>query len=137
MVKIGYSTKDPALRATELDGTGVPYPFIVEYDVLVEDPRDVEQATHRLLFHVHENKEFFKTSIEIAVEMIRQSIVVQGKTPIVETHGMKLTALRIREEQLVLLRLQAERLESVRLKGERELVTVRLKFLQQEIVFSL
>lgn len=29
--KIGFTLKDPELRAKELDSTGVPYPFIVEY----------------------------------------------------------------------------------------------------------
>ena len=35
LIKIDFSTKDPANRATELSGdSGVPTPFVVEYQVL-------------------------------------------------------------------------------------------------------
>ncbi len=87
LVKVGFSTKDPGQRAAELDGTGVPFPYVVAYDVLVEEPRDVEQAVHQLLRHAHANKEFFKTSVAGAVEAIRLAIFTQGKVAIVETGG--------------------------------------------------
>ena len=47
--KIGFSTKDPVLRAEELSHTGSPHPYTVVYDALVENARDIEQAVHRLL----------------------------------------------------------------------------------------
>jgi T5orf172 domain len=46
LLKIGFSTKDPALRALELDSTGVPHPYVVVYDALVREPRDIEQRVH-------------------------------------------------------------------------------------------
>jgi hypothetical protein len=95
LVKIGYSTKDPALRAAELDGTGVPFSFIVEYDVLVENPREVEQETHRQLKDVHANKEFFQTTIVEAVKAIRRVIAAQGKVLLVETEGEILKSLSV------------------------------------------
>ena len=49
LVKVGYTTKDPELRADELNHTGSPYPYIVEYEVLIEDPYQVEQRVHRRL----------------------------------------------------------------------------------------
>ncbi len=64
IVKIGFSTKDPSLRASELQGTGNPEPFVVEYDVLVIDPRDIEQHVHRKLSHCHYSKEFFKIGLD-------------------------------------------------------------------------
>jgi hypothetical protein len=35
ILKIGYSTKDPEIRANDLHTTGVPYRYVVEYDALV------------------------------------------------------------------------------------------------------
>ncbi|MDP3007730.1 MAG: DUF1566 domain-containing protein [Methylococcales bacterium] len=73
LLKVGFSTKDPELRAQELHTTGVPHRFVVEYDVLVNEPTDIEQAAHNLLKNYHENKEWFNCSIETAVMAIRQS----------------------------------------------------------------
>jgi len=85
IVKIGFSTKDPLLRANELQGTGNPEPFVVEYDVLVIDPREVEQQVHRKLSHCHYSKEFFKIGLNDAIDAIKKVIVEQGKTPLHET----------------------------------------------------
>lgn len=93
LVKVGYSTKDPALRAAELDGTGVPYPYVVEYDALVENPRDIEQAAHRLLWESHANKEFFETDVMTAVQAIRQAASNAGRQLLLETEGEKLKSL--------------------------------------------
>ncbi len=73
LVKVGFSTKDPELRANELHTTGVPYRFVVEYDALVNEPRDVEQKTHVLLKAYHENKEWFRCDIATAIIAIRQA----------------------------------------------------------------
>lgn len=71
LVKVGFSTKDPELRALELNNTGNPHPYKVEYDVLVNEPRKIEQTAHDFLKSYHENKEWFNCSIEIAIEAIR------------------------------------------------------------------
>ena len=73
LVKVGYSTKDPVLRAKELDGTGVPHAFEVVYDALVSDPREVEQRAHKLLAEFREGKEWFRCSVDAAVRAIKQS----------------------------------------------------------------
>jgi hypothetical protein len=75
LVKVGFSTKDPDLRAAELNNTGNPHPYKVEYEVLVNEPRNVEQIAHRLLKNkdLHENKEWFNCSIELAVVAIREA----------------------------------------------------------------
>ena len=86
LVKIGFSTKDPSLRAQELEGTGLPHPYVVEYDVLVVDPRHVEQAVHAQLRAHNESKEFFRTEVVAAVNVIREVIASQEKTIIVESH---------------------------------------------------
>src|SRR6478735_7580912 len=71
LVKVGYSTKDPAIRIVELSTTGVPFAFEIAYEALAEDPRDLEQAVHSRLKLLHESKEFFRTSPTVAVEAIR------------------------------------------------------------------
>ena len=83
LVKIGFSTKDPQARAAELNHTGNPHPYKVEYDVLVDDPRKIEQAIHGILKNknLHENKEWFKCSTQLAIQEIRD---VVGNQIIVE-----------------------------------------------------
>ncbi len=71
LVKVGYSTKDPGLRAEELNHTGVPTPYVVEYDVLVVEPRTVEKCVHESLQEHHAGKEWFKCGIEQAIRAIR------------------------------------------------------------------
>ena len=71
IVKIGYSLKDPILRAQELDNTGVPYPFDVDYSVLVDEPRDLEQRVHERLKGINAGKEWFKCSPESAATTIK------------------------------------------------------------------
>jgi hypothetical protein len=46
LVKVGFSTKDPSLRAEELSGSGVPVKYTTAYDALVYDPYEVEQLVH-------------------------------------------------------------------------------------------
>jgi hypothetical protein len=76
LVKVGYSTKDPTLRAKELAGTGTPHPFRVVFDALVEEPREVEQAVHAILNQHREAKEWFKCSSFLAIAAIRSSAKV-------------------------------------------------------------
>lgn len=90
IVKIGFSTKDPSLRAGELDGTGLPHSFFVEYDALVVDPRDVEQQVHQRLREYHEGKEFFRITISQAIECIRLVASMQKKTILLESSNPSL-----------------------------------------------
>ena len=71
LVKIGFSTKDPQLRARELASTGVPHSFTVEYDALVLSPHAVEQQVHQALAAKREDKEWFKCSPDEAIAAIR------------------------------------------------------------------
>ena len=75
LVKVGFSTKDPELRTAELNNAGNSYPYEVAYDVLVNEPRDVEQIAHGLLKNkgVHENQEWFNCSIDTAVDAIKNA----------------------------------------------------------------
>ena len=71
LLKVGFTLKDPALRARELGQTGVPHPFVVDYEVMVEHPRHVEQRIHSKLAHVRERKEWFRCTLPEAVGAIR------------------------------------------------------------------
>jgi len=71
IVKIGYSSKDPKLRAEELYTTGVPRPFEVNYSLLVDNPYALEQHVHKSLKHINDGKEWFKCSAEEAIATIR------------------------------------------------------------------
>lgn len=57
LVKIGYSDRDPNIRANELNGTSSPHPHCVAFAVLVNQPRNTEKIVHHELKDVHEGKE--------------------------------------------------------------------------------
>lgn len=70
LLKVGFSTKDPQLRARELSHTGSPRPYIVEYDALVRAPHETEQLIHKALRDQHDGKEWFKCTLEEAIAAI-------------------------------------------------------------------
>ena len=72
LVKVGFTLKDPELRAQELSHSGAPHPYLVEYEALVDEPRGVEQAAHSQLRSVREGKEWFRCSPEEAVATIKE-----------------------------------------------------------------
>lgn len=77
LLKIGYTDRDPFARAKEISqATGVPFDFVVEYQVYVSHPYELEQKTHQLLHNhrVNNNREFFDCSYEDVVDVIRRSI---------------------------------------------------------------
>ena len=76
LVKVGFSTKDPERRAKELGGTGQPHPFVVDYEVHIDEPHAIEQAVHKLLrqFREQKQKEFFRCAPEVAVAAIRNIV---------------------------------------------------------------
>jgi len=77
-VKVGYSTKDPALRAKELNNTGSPHPYLVDYESLIEEPYQIEQKTHKVLSEYREGKEWFRCCAEVAIAAIKQVAGTQG-----------------------------------------------------------
>ncbi len=83
LVKVGYSMKDPEARADELQHTGSPFRPAVEYEAMVEEPRDIEQRAHRALQSCLEAKEWFRCTPEHAVIAIRS---VMGANAILENY---------------------------------------------------
>ena len=74
LVKVGFTMKAPELRAEELNHTGTPHAYVVNYAVLVEDPERHEQRTHIALKGSKEGKEWFRCTVEDAVAGIRQVV---------------------------------------------------------------
>lgn len=70
LLKIGFTMKDPAIRANELAQTGVPHPYQVEYEVLVNNPEVFEKESHKKLSNFREGKEWFRCSVEDAAKTI-------------------------------------------------------------------
>ncbi len=79
MVKVGYSLKDPALRAKELNSTADPYPHVVDYECLTHDPLVVEQQVHVALASNRINStssgvgtEWFQVTSQVAANTIKE-----------------------------------------------------------------
>jgi T5orf172 domain len=71
LVKVGYSMNDPEGRAVGLANTGSPHRYIVDYEMLVEQPFRVEQEAHVRLAELREGREWFRCSVEEAVAAIQ------------------------------------------------------------------
>jgi hypothetical protein len=66
IVKVGYTTRTPDERAKELNHTGLPHKFKVEFAKLIQNVEEMEKAMHKLLSiygeRINEQREFFKFS---------------------------------------------------------------------------
>ncbi|HEX9261117.1 MAG TPA: GIY-YIG nuclease family protein [Candidatus Bathyarchaeia archaeon] len=72
LLKIGFTLKDPQLRADEFDTAGMPHKYKVEYEALVYDPNGIEKKVHKNLHEYRENREWFRCSLDEAVKSIRE-----------------------------------------------------------------
>ena len=80
LVKIGKTTRDPTDRVRELSSsTAAPTPFVLAFDVYVEDCTAAEAYLHTLLqrrgYRVSENREFFNAPLK---EVIKMMLEVEG-----------------------------------------------------------
>jgi hypothetical protein len=72
-VKIGKTTKDPEIRARELSSrTGIPAPYGVAWDALVNNCHEVERLVHQRLAHARarNDREFFAIPLREAVSIL-------------------------------------------------------------------
>ena len=76
LLKIGYTDRDPVVRAEELASTGVPHKFEIEYEVLVANAEDYEQKLHAHLSGCREaeNREFFRCTLHQAISAIDEIV---------------------------------------------------------------
>lgn len=82
LLKIGFTTKVPTERAAELNTTGVPSPFEVEYYCLIDGAAALECAVHRNLASARHigDREFFRLSLVAAIQAVEQQAPVREHT---------------------------------------------------------
>jgi hypothetical protein len=132
VVKVGKSSKDPFIRAKELDSSAHPEAFIVEYDALVSDYHVAERFAHEELASYRvsgsgQGTEFFRCPVDAAVLAIRSRL----NQLIVRDFFHR--AQRKKIEQIERMRqlnerrriLRDEKLEKIRQKNEAELIAQR------------
>lgn len=68
LLKVGRCIDGGRARAKQLYQTGVPTPFIVEFELLSDEPETVEEFAHDRLhgFRVNGSREFFRTAVHDA-----------------------------------------------------------------------
>jgi hypothetical protein len=159
-IKIGKSKGDPDEdRKSELNTTGVPEEFRVEYSAYVQNHHDLENKIHRHFQAQRPNKkrEFFTCSIMDAISAIqsiagetlkyeenhyaeyeeykRQQIVYELLEKLRHQKEEKLRLQKVEEERLEKIRLQQEeeeRLEKLRLQQEEEERLEKIRLQQEE-----
>ncbi|CAI4168957.1 hypothetical protein ALT1644_550007 [Alteromonas macleodii] len=90
LLKIGMTARDPkTFRAKELQTTGVPSDFVVEYMAFVNDYKEAEKAIHGKLsqFRYASNREFFKLPLMQAIAEIRLTLSEQIQFEELSTHA--------------------------------------------------
>jgi hypothetical protein len=136
LVKVGYSTKDPKIRAKDLNNIGSPYPYIVEVDVLVEEPYQIEQQVHRSMRHLSVGKEWFKcTPIEALYQILN---VTRGRELLVSDHSFlkgieRLEQLKVNGD-IIIKQNEIHQKELARRGKEAEEIKARAEIARAEIV---
>jgi T5orf172 domain len=88
MIKIGRTARESRKRASELSRqTGVPDDFLLLYDELVSDTKQVEALLHSRFadYRVKRNKEYFQMPPTAAIKALQEvatRFVVPPKTPV-------------------------------------------------------
>lgn len=106
LVKVGKTTRTPVERAAELSKvTGVPTPFIVVYEQLVDDCTAAEEFVHNLLtqkgFREANNREFFRVPVSEVVKIV--STMPSGTTKVNQSYNGKLNRSLWREAENALI----------------------------------
>ena len=75
-IKIGSTMRDPRIRANELTGTGVPFPYEVKYKIATKNCEILEKKVHTILEkkRVDLEREFFKCSVDEAKKIINEVV---------------------------------------------------------------
>ena len=79
LFKIGSTRVSPSNRAYQLQSSGVPTPFTVEYVILTPNCRDLEQKIHGHLnnFRVNHKREFFKIDKQNLYKILTDEMTLQ------------------------------------------------------------
>ena len=76
LLKIGWTKRHPSLRARDLQTSGVPTPFTVEYVIITSNGRNLEKEIHSHLdqYRVSKNREFFKINKSYLHEILTNNM---------------------------------------------------------------
>ncbi|WP_201496458.1 GIY-YIG nuclease family protein [Rubrivivax sp. A210] len=101
LVKVGFTTRDPAQRASDLDASGIPFKYQVAFALQVSDCRTVERIAHGELKQYKARKEWFKCSAWTAVEAVTSAgqqmglalwcgstEAIRSASPLPDTHAL-------------------------------------------------
>lgn len=125
LIKIGMTSKDPLERKSELETTGVPESFEIEYQALVDDYKNVEKKVHHLLKGERYSKEFFICTISEAITAIKSvaTIFYEQSNPNIckefDAHNQQQNQHQEKLERLEALRKEEVRIEAEALNLER------------------
>ena len=114
LLKIGKTTNSPEQRMSELQSTGVPTAFVLEFALKVENCDTAESKAHRVLRSCREagNREFFRCSPQFAAQKIFSTIGEFELYFAREHFGVRALAEKFRQE--------AEENRRVRIREELE-----------------
>ncbi len=82
LLKVGYSMNDPVIRAKQLAGTGIPQKFVLEFDLLVHQPKELEKKLHKALLQYSAGREFFRIQLQEAVKIINAVLIKSEIKPL-------------------------------------------------------
>jgi len=79
LLKIGFTKKHPNIRAINLQTSGIPTPFKVEYVIITPDGFKLEKQIHNHLkkYRENENREFFKISKYELAEILKNELLLE------------------------------------------------------------
>ncbi len=127
LIKVGKTTTHPSQRMSELQSTGVPTPFVLEFSAIVDNCEKKEKASHKALekYRVKNNREFFKISVKQAIEAILPKLDDYQLDFAKTTHNVEelVKKLRLKEKQ-------REKIEEQRRLAEENLRLDRIKNLK-------
>lgn len=72
LYKIGCTARHPSERASDLNNTSVPSPFVVEYCMLIDNYPNIERLVHKELSAYNFGKEFFKYDLDKCILAIKK-----------------------------------------------------------------
>ncbi|WP_139786647.1 hypothetical protein [Desulfamplus magnetovallimortis] len=72
IVNVSYSMRDPAFRPAEMSHMESPYPYVIEYKIVVENPQEFEKILQNRLEKVKEGSSWFRASTEKAIAEIQE-----------------------------------------------------------------
>ena len=100
LVKVGFTDRDPQVRAQELGSTGLPLPYVVAYAAEVSNGRQVEMLVHSALSRYHAGKEWYRCSVSIAqAEVAKFTTFSTGSSPLVPGHALEPYFSEAKEER--------------------------------------